>query len=406
MTSNSKPVWIFVAVVLTLGLMLDAARRYSSGQWRPHVATLGLNGSEDGSESTLAARSPRSASATRARSRLYTATARIAGLDAEKSPQPAVSPAAATSAPSTKPAATVTAAPATKPTTTKAEDRKKKKKKKKKKSTLPGEPASEQNESDADDKQAKQATPSDSGKSTAAENAAAGNVGAPAQPSVDEPKTLDEWLAFILREPNYERTIKLITKHQVHELTADIFYNVVQEMLADSRGKMHEYAVMALGSAPSTRSFQLLQAAVAGEHEGSALRLQARNYIKTYSRIEFLKYLISTITSETSEETRFEALRMIRLSAEQNLKSTRPTTSGSGSGGGSDSGTGTPAGSIGGPPAASRAVSAATTRQFNPLIPILTRLIQTSNDRQVRDEATSTLQRIQSLLGTTVAANN
>lgn len=347
-----------------------------------------MGGTDDGSNTILSERSPRSSSATRARSRLY--KARLAGLDLDKKSNSASpeSESSTVTPTATTPTAATPAAGATKPETKKAEDRKKKKKKKKKKSTLPGAPASEKNESDDVDEKSDSDAQGASGSNAAADGFAGGGTAAPIQPMTGEPKTLEEWLAYVLREPNYEHTMKLITQYQVREIGADIFYGVVQEMLNDSRAKMHEYAVMALGSAPSTKSFGLLQIAIASEHEGSELRLQARNYLKTYSRMEYLKYLISIVTSETAEDTRYEALRMIRLSAEQNLKSTtRPSTSGNGSTGGSGS------------------VSVTTTRQFNPLVPILTRLIQTSNDQNVRNEATSTLQRIQSLLGTTVAAN-
>lgn len=388
MTNNSKPVWITVAVVIAIGLMFDAARRNNVGEWHPRLAAFGMGGTDDGSNTILSERSPRSSSATRARSRLY--KARLAGLDLDKKSNSASpeSESSTVTPTATTPTAATPAAGATKPETKKAEDRKKKKKKKKKKSTLPGAPASEKNESDDVDEKSDSDAQGASGSNAAADGFAGGGTAAPIQPMTGEPKTLEEWLAYVLREPNYEHTMKLITQYQVREIGADIFYGVVQEMLNDSRAKMHEYAVMALGSAPSTKSFGLLQIAIASEHEGSELRLQARNYLKTYSRMEYLKYLISIVTSETAEDTRYEALRMIRLSAEQNLKSTtRPSTSGNGSTGGSGS------------------VSVTTTRQFNPLVPILTRLIQTSNDQNVRNEATSTLQRIQSLLGTTVAAN-
>ena len=115
MTNNSKPVWITVAVVIAIGLMFDAARRNNVGEWQPRLAAFGMGGSDDGSNTILSERSPRSSSATRARSRLY--KARLAGLDLDKKTNPAApeSESSTVIPAATTPAAVTAAAGATKP---------------------------------------------------------------------------------------------------------------------------------------------------------------------------------------------------------------------------------------------------------------------------------------------------
>lgn len=202
------------------------------------------------------------------------------------------------------------------------------------------------------------------------------NLGNSAAP---RPVSLQDWLTYILREPNYDKTVELVQKFQSGEIASSVFHEVVKNMLIDTRRDMVDLAIFALGATPSAQSFDQLEAYALTQPTSSPLRLRAKAYLNNYSELENLKYLVSVATGTFSADTRAEAIRLLRVSAEEHL---RPQVKG-----GTVVGT-----SVGGSP------SKAAIKKYHPLVPILSRLIQTTGDDSIRDEAATTLQRLQVLL--------
>ena len=405
MNQISRPMWIAIALVVAMGLLIDSAKKTGDRAWRPKLSLFGMRGLDDDNDAiTRLGRRPRSTeetdAANRARSRLNSArmsgqtTGQLAGLDANKSTAPVKAPPSESTEPANAamPVNQNLGDPAmveAKPEVHKPEDKKKKKKKKKKTGLPTADTQGPKLEVNSVDTSAE--TSSGGSRPTSAANSgndSFGNGGgARVDAMVEDPKTLDEWLSYILREPSYERTMKFIKGAQNGSVTSEIFQEVVKQMSLDPRPQMHGLAIVALGSTPSTRSFLMLQSAAVSMPETSELRIQARSFLKQYSRLENLRYLIAALTGTSDRESRLEALRLIRASAEQYLRPTRPGTP-------TESGTKPPPVQI--------------TRQFNPLVPILERVVQTSQaaqDTGVHDEASSTLKRLETLLGTNVAAN-
>lgn len=198
-----------------------------------------------------------------------------------------------------------------------------------------------------------------------------------------ELNSLEDWLAYMMPQPNYERTMKLLQELQSKRLEPGIFHEVVSEMLSDPRLQMQELGVLALGSYPSLRSYLALQAANLRFSESSSLKIQSRSFLKSYSRVENLRYLSSVLTARVEADVVFEALRLIHSSANFYSGQVKSTSGGS---------TNTPQ------PAAT---PASVVRQFTPLVPVLNRLAQTSTDETIRQEASSTLRQVQILTGST-----
>jgi hypothetical protein len=172
--------------------------------------------------------------------------------------------------------------------------------------------------------------------------------------------------------------MKLIEAQQQRSIDSDIFHQVVNQMLSDSREKMHEYAVLALGSAPSMPSFMLLEAANAAQTDNSALKIQSRNYIKAYSRLENLRYLATALAGSLEAPVAYEALRLIQVAATTyKPKATAPSTG------------------------STVSASAVVVKQFTPLVAPLTRLQTTATDATVRQEAITALKDVTALIGTT-----
>ena len=397
MSNRNRTLWLAAIIVISLGLMIEAmksSRSTTAAGARQRGGLFGFASLEDESSPELGIRNRRGVSqmlaAERARARLQgrLSNNRVAGLDADidaAPPAPTATPGAATLA---NPLKINTAEAAKK----KADDAKKKKKKKKKKTAdkkngidVTVTEASDDNSESENDISATGMGPSNV-RSTTAGTA----TGAKQAEESNDPETLEDWIAYIMREPSYERTTKMVDAVQQRRMDPSIFHDVIAEMLADSRAKMQEHAVLALGSYPSLKSFLMLQSINFTISETSPLKVQSRNHVKNYSRIENLRYLSSLISSAGSGNSSsvdanvlFEALRLIHLSA--NFYSGNVSSSGSG---GSQT------------PPKPAATPASVVRQFNPLVPALNRIAKTSDDSNIRQEASQALRQVQVITGT------
>lgn len=383
--TQSRLIWIGLIVAISFGLVIEAMKSTRNSGFGSGRA--GLFGYNDLSDGDAVERKQTRVKADRARSRLL--RGRVAGLsaatvEAKVNPVPAVAGVANLANPLK---INMDEAAKKKAAEKKAADAKKKKKKKKKKATEGGGiPVDTSPTSDSDDDGD---TDSSAGGFGASGTYGGGGNGGyrtmlGARAAVNEnPETLEEWLAYIMPEPAYDRVMKLISQNQVHAMDSDIFHEVISQMLADSRPKMHEYAILALGSAPSVKSFLLLEAANLAQADGSSLKIQSRTYLKAYSKIENLRYLANAISSEIESSTTFEALRLIQVA----VTTYKPKTSGSTGG--------------------TVSTSSTVVRQFSSLVSVLTRVVSTSTDATVRQEATVTLEQVQTLVGnTTTTASN
>ncbi|CAN5549622.1 hypothetical protein BH10BDE1_BH10BDE1_32200 [soil metagenome] len=389
MQNQSRIFWIGLIIAIALGLSIEflkSARR--AGESSSGARLFGMNNLDDGDTTLVKSeRSEKSRDqADRARTRLL--RGRLAGLTnaATITPVPAAIVAAANSGvPNLGTPVAINTDDAKKKAAEKAvEDAKKKKKKKKKKAATPDvaqQPPSPVSMPDSDSSTNKSSDVSGASGSYGAGGSSHSRTIIGSKPPLNEnPETVDQWLAFILREPSYERTMKMIEAQQQHSIDSDIFHEVVTQMLSDSRQKMHEYAVLALGSAPSLRSFLLLEAANVAQADGSALKIQSRNYIKAYSRIENIRYLGSAIAGTLEAAVAYEALRLIQVAVANYTPKAAPSTG------------------------STVSTSAVVAKQFTSLVPALTRMQTAATDATVRQEATAALRDVNALLGTTAAA--
>ena len=193
----------------------------------------------------------------------------------------------------------------------KADEDKKKKKKKKKKKEAAGEVPQDQTE-ESEEK------PTDDEAAAPAEVAGAGPGAGPAAPQAindGNPHTFEEWKAFLLAQPNFDRLSKFIREFQTGNMKAEVFYKVVDALLADPRIKMKEYGVIALAGTPSTRSFSGLVNVLHSESD-DRVRGQADGYLKMYGQPKNLRFLANVIASNSKSATQMEAIRIIKSSAE------------------------------------------------------------------------------------------
>lgn len=408
MGNRNRTLWLAAIVVIGLGLMIEVMKsslNSTVASTRSRSGLFGFASFEEEGSPELGTRNRRGVSqmlaADRARARLQgrfsggrLANDRVAGLAADLDAAPGANPVTTGPANLANPLKINTAEVEKK----KAEDAKKKKKKKKKKKT---ETAQKQNDvevsvtdksgDDSDNEQL--GSPARLNNSNVRSTVRSTEPGAQNQAEESsEPETLEDWIAYIMREPSYERTMKMVDAVQQRRMDPSIFHDVIAEMLSDSRDKMQEHAVLALGSYPSLKSFLMLHSINLTISETSPLKVQSRNHLKNYSRIENLRYLSSLISSAGSGSGNnstvdtvilFEALRLIQTSA--NFYSGNVSSSGTG-------GSQTPPKPTANPPG--------VVRQFNPLVPVLNRIALTSNDSNIRLEASLALRQVQVITGT------
>jgi outer membrane biosynthesis protein TonB len=189
------------------------------------------------------------------------------------------------------------------------------------------------------------------------------------------PKTPQEWAKYVLQQPNFNHTTRLIKIYQAHGVGANVFYTIVTKMLQDNDPKMREQGVMALGSTPSPTSFDYLVAFQHTEDASSNAAAQTQVYLKTYSLISNLHYLVVVLNTTKSADSSIAALALIQVATAQYLGSGQPSQA-------------SPA------PAAQNIASA-----FSPFISVLTQMTQAASDGTVRSAAGQALNNLQNLMG-------
>lgn len=203
-------------------------------------------------------------------------------------------------------------------------------------------------------------------------------MGAPIAPNdTDDPKTVREWEAYLMKEVDYERMARFVRLYQSGIVKADVFYPVIDSMLQDSRPKMRGLALVGLGSTPSSQSFRVL---VEVQHNDAdiGIRREAGSHVKHYAQIENLKFLGAVITAQGHSDAALEALELIKSSAKANLRN--PSTGPNEQGG----------------PGALASTSMA--RRFTQFLPMLSQTATRANDASVRSAAGQTATVLQALL--------
>jgi Ribosome receptor lysine/proline rich region len=265
-------------------------------------------------------------------------------------------------------------------------DKKKKKKKKKIKGT--GEPETAQPDDSSDE------DADDSSDDVAAAPAGAGNNTPPvAGPNAlnTNPQTADEWFAYLQANLDYDHVSKFIQLTQTGEVKAEVFYETVEKMLLDPGLRMHQFAVLALGSTPSQSSFTLLAAVSLEDSMEAKVKSQAQTYMRMYTRLEYVRHLGTVIAMENEIDASLTALALVQDSALLHLKNIATTPAPT------ETGSGTPTNE---PPVQQPARTPASniTKTFDAIVASLQKVSTTSPNETLRIQAASTLQTLRSLL--------
>ncbi len=192
-----------------------------------------------------------------------------------------------------------------------AEDKNKKKKKKKKKveTAKPALEAPEQYEEEEEE----EINP---------ENIAAAGEVAPvvANPKADTARlSYDEWAAKLLNQPDPKLVQEFIEAYQSGKVSAEVFYKIVREMIADSREEMSSLGILAASHTPSYSSFVVLIEVLDNSSSSSAAKSRVETALNTYTQMSYLPILESIIRSSHSTTALLAATKRLNTSA-QNAK--------------------------------------------------------------------------------------
>lgn len=130
----------------------------------------------------------------------------------------------------------------------------------------------------------------------------------------------DKWRTALLLKPNPEETNNFIEEYLSGRIPHNIFYKIVNEMLADSQLEMKNLGVMALGATPSKDSFVLLVSFSEKNQLTSWLKSETERYFHTYTRFYRVSLLTSILNDQNYEPSvTIKASLLLQSSAQRNL---------------------------------------------------------------------------------------
>jgi len=195
----------------------------------------------------------------------------------------------------------------------KAKDKKKKKKKKKKIETVAKIPERPDHVNDDEDEE---------------EEAPVTNVGVnepeskqqPVNPAIKKAQlSYDEWAAKLLNQPNPQATQEFIRAYQTGQVSAEIFYKIVREMIGHSNDEMVGLGILCASQTPSYPSFVVLIGILENNSSSPTAKSRSETALNTYSQVSYLPILESVIRSSSSTTALLAATKRLNVSA-QNAK--------------------------------------------------------------------------------------
>ena len=146
----------------------------------------------------------------------------------------------------------------------------------------------------------------------------------------DDPQTLDtvdEWIAYFIDANSLSSTDKLVNATRSKEISEELFYLVVEELMVNFREKLKRYGVIVLNKTPSLESFHRLVRISESNSYDQDVQSSIENALQQYSNINHIQVLIDAINSQ-EDNTKLKAIEVSVRSAQINLRGDQdnPTT--------------------------------------------------------------------------------
>ena len=124
--------------------------------------------------------------------------------------------------------------------------------------------------------------------------------------------SLEEWRRLLLTTPDLAETRVFIQHYQDNLVSAEVFYKIVNEMIADSRTEMKQLGVMCAGVTPSVISFTILAGVEKTEATASAVRNQATGFLSHYATLTYV-HILRSIMSGSAPSLAMPSLQQLSL---------------------------------------------------------------------------------------------
>lgn len=142
----------------------------------------------------------------------------------------------------------------------------------------------------------------------------------PVNPAIKKAQlSYDEWAAKLLNQPNPQATQEFIRAYQTGQVSAEVFYKIVREMIGHSNEEMVSLGIMCASQTPSYPSFVVLVNVLENHSSSSTSKSRAETALNTYSQVSYLPILESVIRSSNSTTALLAATKRLNVSA-QNAK--------------------------------------------------------------------------------------
>ena len=136
----------------------------------------------------------------------------------------------------------------------------------------------------------------------------------------DQSDTLEAWQKRLLGAADLSETKVFIDRYQKGLVTADVYYQIVEQMVADSRDDMKQLGIMCAGVTPSVISFQILAKVESGLPSDSTVRASAETYLAHYSDLTYLGILARVLRTPASDYSTVAATQRLDTSAQRYLR--------------------------------------------------------------------------------------
>ncbi len=127
---------------------------------------------------------------------------------------------------------------------------------------------------------------------------------------------LQRWTALLLQQPDFSALTQLVAEYQSGQISATVFYAVLDEMLADPREEVRQLAAIALVSTPGSSSFLRIADLLNQEAYNSPLRARLIQGLDYYKDLNYLVTLESVLWQSDQAHVLQLAAQQIQIAAQ------------------------------------------------------------------------------------------
>lgn len=135
---------------------------------------------------------------------------------------------------------------------------------------------------------------------------------------------LQAWKSRLLLSPDFSATVDLIQQFQNNQISANLFYQLVDLMIASPQAQIQDYGVLAAGRTPSLKSFLVLSGVISGGTYSQNVKTRAESEMRFYEQPQFLNVLEAVLKQSSDTQSIILAIQHIDASAQKYLTGSAP----------------------------------------------------------------------------------